>query len=36
MGGVATTAAVARTAREPTGAGGGGGTGPARVGAGTF
>ena len=28
-------AAIARTTREPTGAGGGGGTGPAGVGVGT-
>ena len=35
MRGVAATAAVAKTPKEPVGAGGGCGTGPAGVGAGT-
>ena len=35
MGGVAATAASARTTWEPTWAGGGGGTSPTGVGAGT-
>ena len=35
MGGVAATATSARNTREPAWAGGGGGTGPTGVGAGT-